>query len=214
MRIVNYTDYSTEQLRKVFSMCLAEVNKTDRLPSKDLIIEVKWQRGQPIEGRGIAGRAYIGKVFSRRYKVKGTNFYGFMVKMLLPKTPWKKETKLWGMEEGYDFSQRIAEVFIHELGHCLGIRGHNSKRNGATFEDCFGPWIWNNIGNEKTPICIEERARRVVVDIRYKRYQQAIENLKRAETRLKRAQTLKHKWEHTVKYYEKTLGVEKEEHNG
>jgi len=210
MRVVNTTTYNTKQLRRLFSLCLAEVNKTDRLPSKELLVEVKWTRGEPIDGRGIAGRAYIGKVFSRRYKTKGASFYGYMVKMLLPKKPWSESTKHLCADEGYDFSQRVAEVFIHELGHCLGIKVHHWKRNGATFEDCFGPWIWNNTSNEKTPVCIEEQAQRVRVDIRYKRYQQALENLKRAETRLKRARTIKTKWEHKVAYYERELGIEKE----
>ena len=114
----------------------------------------------------------------------------------VPKESFEKTTVSDKSE--LDFSQCIADTYIHEVGHNLGAK--HSHRN--TCENYYREWILANISNEKFPVVKKEVKQAVKVDVRYKRYQSALLNFRKAETRFKRAKTLFSKWKSKVLYYE------------
>jgi len=102
-------------------------------------------------------------------------------------------------------SRRVARVFLHEVGHCLGKKHFR----GVTFENCFEPFICG-INDERFPLPFMEEKKAVTkADIVTTRFARAVANLHRAESRLKRARTLHKKWADKVKYYEKKMAASK-----
>lgn len=179
MKLTNKTHFSTAALRKLLTVCLREFRRREVNPWQLDHIEVTVMHGR---SKWIAGRAWINNRF---------------VRMILP----KKFTAY-----NVDAAQAFARVFIHELGHCVGMRhmkGHAGERE-------FKEWIRANIDEERFPLPIAESKRKPKGPLQEKRYLQAVANSKRAETRLKRAQTLAKKWRTKVRYYERALAAKRE----
>jgi len=179
MRVDNHTDWDTKQLRKLFAACLAEVRKTETHWSlARMSIRVKTHRSPYVGG----------------YAWHDSN--GIVMK--LPKEIPAE------IPQGFDFTQKIADTFIHEIGHC--ILGRKRKhRKGDIIEPVYRTWILETISMGKFPLEKIETPKRPKGEIVSDRYGRALVNLKKANTRLKRAKTLYDKWNRKVRYYEKKM---------
>jgi hypothetical protein len=184
MKVENTTKYETKNLRKIFALCAARVRRDEGKRweiGRGVNVKVRYNRG----GWWIGGYAYYHSTF---------------VAMKLPRVI-EKERK-YG-KHSLEFSQSVAETFIHELGHCLGVR---HKKSGDTIEEWYIDWIKAAISDERYPIGEKVIAKKMI-DVKTRRYELARINLAKAETRMKRARTLYAKWLRKVRYYEKALGA-------
>lgn len=180
MKLTNKTHYETRLLRKLLTVCLREFRRREGDPRQIRHLEVTVEHGR---SKWIGGRAYLN---------------GRFVRMILPKN-FERYTS-------GNAPQVFARIFIHELGHCVGMR----HMKGHAGEGEFWEWIRANIDEERFPLPIAESKRKPKGPLQEKRYLQAVANSKRAETRLKRAQTLAKKWRTKVRYYERALAAKRE----
>ena len=109
---------------------------------------------------------------------------------------WKVVGELDEME--FEHKKELGRTIIHEYYHNLGAKTQDAQnyRNDWTKN-------WNVDWVKDYPICKKPIILKPQVDIKLMRYQRAIKNLRRAETRLSRAKTLYKKWFGKVKRYEK-----------
>lgn len=138
-------------------------------------------------------------------------------KMKLP-SPDGGRFKKWIVQDGKPvqvpnpvgpwFAQSIARIFIHELGHCMGIK-HTRDGHCSTMERSYSDWIKETFTDEYTPQ-VQEPKEKPKQDLQMKRYRAALVNLKRATTRLKRATTITKKWRQKVQYYERAMAAKEE----
>jgi hypothetical protein len=192
MKITNKTHYDTESLRRLFTACLQEVQKTEKNPViSHPKVTVVYKRG---------GQSWVG---GYAYYNSGT------IKMKLPKA-WKARIGLYittlDSESFQDFSRKIADTFIHELGHCIGIHHKRTPDMWGlqTIERAYQGWLKENVDSARFPIPIQEKPKASKEDLTAKRYTKALGGLNRASRRLKRAQTLFKKWTAKVRYYERS----------
>ncbi len=181
MQIKNSTKFDDADLRRLFRRCITEVELVEQPRYRfyrihnHYTLEVKNSSYYGISGRAVNGKGGLG--------------LWMMIKI---PTKWQ--------EEGMNLEKKkmLARLIIHEYYHNLGFSYWD--RNGYK---CDSSKKWNvdwvegySIGYrvEKPKITTGERQQ--------ERYMKARENLKRAETRLKRAKTLFGKWQDRVKYYE------------
>jgi len=169
MKIVNETAWETKALRKLFAACLAEVRKTEKHPCTGNL-KVKVVWHK---SDWVGGRAGINSTW---------------MTMKIPRLVTSRT-----------FPQDVARIFIHELGHCLGINRH---RNYHTIEHLYSDWIKENISDTNYHLVMIDKPKRRKPDAEA-RLQNALKNLRTAQTRIKRAKTLLNKWVRRVKYYEK-----------
>jgi hypothetical protein len=184
MVIKNSTPWRTEDLRKLFRRCIREVERVEQ-PSKSFHQINKYYRWDILNGNhrwGFWGRASL-------------NGYWMMIKI----GTRQSSNEEYGDEMPLENKKQLARTIIHEYYHNLGFKNQdrNNYRSDFTKE-------WNVDWVSEYPIRKKEIAKQESVDIKFQRYQRAIENLRRAETRLKRAKTLYKKWLNKVKYYSKT----------
>ena len=195
LRVENDTCWSTRDLRKIFNKCLREVKKTEKHHSLNrLVVRVINHKAD-----WVGGRAWF-------------DSGAMVIKIPHPRKGVQDKEKIW-QSSGLDFAQSIAYVFIHELGHCIGIRpGGKVHRKYMTIEGPYMDWIRETFSNEKTPVKFKIPVPKAKPGDAEK-YASAIKNLKKANTRLKRAVTIQKKWDKKVKYYEKKMAA-KEKDNG
>lgn len=191
MEIKNSTKWSTEDLRKLFRRCAKEVDKVEK-PSfpfhernKHFQLDIKNS-----SYRGISGRAYLNGYW---IGIKIVCSYGSEIKDDEIEKGWQIVRDL-----NIDEKTQLARLIIHEYYHTIGFKYHDKNNYKHDFTQ-----KWNVDWVKDYPIRKKEIALKPKVDIKLKRYQQAIENLRKAETRLKRAKTLHNKWKIKVKYYQK-----------
>lgn len=92
----------------------------------------------------------------------------------------------------------LAKVFIHEMGHNLGLRHKEMVSQWNIVLESF-PREWKD--KHLYPI-IKEKKKLTTNELQRERYQHAQKMLTKAQTRFKRAKTIERKWKEKVKYYE------------
>ena len=180
VKIVNTTDWNTAALKKLFIFCLQEVRKCEgkKWNLRQLRVKICYCRGSCV-----GGSAYLNSD---------------SMKMKMPRGDIEHFSF-----EGNDKAKEIADTFIHELGHIIGL-GHDKKKN--TMEHLYESFIKDKIDEQRFPI-FKTMKTKVKVDLRAKRFQLAQKNLDRAQTRFKRAKTILNKWLQQVRYYEKQFAM-------
>jgi len=93
--------------------------------------------------------------------------------------------------------ENICYVFLHELQHTRGY--HHGQFSGVVLRDMAKVIAPGYVLTEKINIKKEKP------DVQQIRYNRAVTNFGKAETRLKRAKTIYKKWAQKVKYYEKVF---------
>jgi len=205
MKIVNKTQWNTLDLKKLLTRTLNEYEKVEgQFPDyqrKRLTVEITTGR--------FSGYAYYNSHYARVRIPKPE-----------PRLPpwWKKadfekpenQEFIEQQERGYqkmiaNMSEKIADVFMHELDHCKGYR-HKQMPGGGY---CLQKDVEFAKEYEIRPKAVQARPKR---DLQRERYNHAIEMVKEAEKRIKKlksytklAKTILKKWEGRVKYYEKEL---------
>lgn len=187
MKIKNQTQWQTKQLRKIFMVCLNKIRKDEQgifNPQElsrmaDLQILIKWHKTT-----WVGGFAYYN---SRTMCIK------------MP----RRES----LYSDFPLQRRTASTFIHELGHCLGMR-HN---NHNTFEQYYDEWVNETFTSGAYPLgyYLEKQELEVKINLRESRYQKALKFQDRAVRKLENARKGLKKWTNKVKYYERALAVAK-----
>lgn len=181
MEIKNSTKWSTDDLRKLFRRCVKEVDKVEK-PSFPFHKRNKHFQLDILNSNrsGFSGRAIL-------------NGYRIMVKIPMSVSLVKDENQIHITDR-----EKLAKVMIHEYYHTIGCMGQdkNNYKNDWTKR-------WDTDFVKDYPIREKVIVKKPKADIRLVRYQRAIKNLRRAETRLKRAKTIHCKWKNKVKYYQK-----------
>ena len=140
MKVINNTGYDTKQLRTLFARCLGEVRKREgaRWQIQKQAVNVIYQR----KSLGKSAEWIGGEAFLR------SNY-------LTMKLPHEKFEKTIVQDKAnLDFTQCIADTYIHEIGHCFGqkhirVEGYPAR---STMEHLYREWILENISEEKYPI--------------------------------------------------------------
>lgn len=228
MVIKNSTPWSTADIRKLFRRCVKEVDKVEkpRFPfhrrNKSFQLDVmNTSRGRShgratIDGYWIMIKIPKDWILKLEYPKKpnaiceetGRAIYYAFNSNLDSIRVGKNNTKpldryYWDVvgeldELELEHRQELARLMIHEYYHTIGSKSidHKNYKNDFTKN-------WNVDWVKDYPIGKKEVVQEPQVDIKLVRYQRAIENLRRAETRLRRAKTLHKKWRDKVKYYER-----------
>jgi hypothetical protein len=192
MKIINNTHWNTSDLRKIFSACTREVIRREgrRPVLLDQYVRVKKTK------KWVTGRAW---------------YHTGSIHMLIPSVE-KVGDGMWYATID-QMIRSIARIFIHEIGHNLGVR--HTKARGTyrlTIEQHFSEWIAEEFADGRYPLGWSPPVKKVqTAPLQEQRYAKAVVNLKRAETRLKRAQTIAKKWRTKVRYYERALAAKKDD---
>jgi len=180
MKIKNKTAYDTRRLRAVLIACAREVWKREGshyIKPKNLHVDVHYHRG----ASWVGGYAWY-------------NSSSIVLKLPRP-------TRLYRYKEPLAFERNVADVFIHELGHCLGIKGHRNGRHD-THEHLYQDWIAAAVFE---PIGLAEVRQKPKPDLRTQRYEHAKRTAEKHQRNLNRTKTLLKKWQRRVRYYERTM---------
>ena len=179
MKIKNSTSWDDNDLRKLFRKCVQEVEKVEQPPSL-----------YRFKGRH--------KYFT--LEVQNTDYYsmrgratlkGYWILIKIPKRYSEKEMPT-------DIKEKLARLMIHEYYHTLGSKRQDRRNYKSDFTAKWEvPWVKDISIKEKQVI------KKPKQDIKEKRYLQAVNNLEKAKTRKKRADTILKKWKKKVSYYEK-----------
>lgn len=208
MKIDNRTKWSTDDLRAIIAACL----KSRGVPSTGLEVEVVSSK-QRISGRAVIGRWRVGFVWKK--EPPKVLVYGEWMLLRLP-NPSKASAKRKGYTESPVAAQRtladgfwteqdarrrmtFACVVDHEVAHLQGLRHEEMSDD---LHHCTQPTPW--LGELQLR---EESAE--VVDVaaaRSDRAEHARAMLAKAETRLKRAETIAKRWRRRVAGYERNGG--------
>jgi len=214
MRIINSTRWESAGLRKIFGACLKELRrregKTIR-PSKRWRISVVDHRTNWVGGFAY----YDSTTLTMKLPLPDGERFRRIRGNKIKSWPPKKSERLI-LKPNVKFSQEVADVFFHELGHCIGVRHSQAQRvdwetgrdvcRGATIERQFMAWIQETI-TEDFILQEEVEAQAPKKDVIADRHGRAVANLKRAETRHKLATTLLKKWRKKVRYYEAKIAA-------
>ena len=183
MKIKNSTPWNDNDLRKFFRKCVQEVEKVEKPSYKfkdrhsSFILEIMntdWN---------IRGRATV-------------NGYWIMVK--IPKM-WIEMPKIKAEKQMREKQKEdLAKLMIHEYYHTIGHKSQDRGNYKYDFTKNWNvSWVRDYLIREKVKVI------KTKTDIKQKRYQQALQNLTKAKTRKKRADTLYKKWRDKVAYYER-----------
>ena len=226
MLIKNHTKWNTADLRKLFGRCIQEVRKVeDRGKNKGIVIELKNGNNYRYSSENaIGGRAHLGwykmmikigvnvgfEIIDREPdKIEGDKMIYFFKKgneksgvhYSAPVNSKKltergKERK----EMSFESRKRLAQVFIHEYYHNLGMRSQDRKnyRNDWTKRYDVSFVKDYTIGLEE----VKPKAQR---DLQMERYQKVMKYVKVYQNKAKRAQNLLKKWKQKQNRYEKIL---------
>ena len=199
MRVFNETKYSTEDLRRIFAACVTKLRVTEGSAVSGLRVSVI---DHAHGANWIGGYAYY---HSKRLTLKMPK------KVRRDPEGWLQAVKTrrnwWDDKATTDYvlsvtAAKVADVFLHEVGHCLGT--HHCK--GETIETAFADWVKSTFNNNDAfPLRLKSE---LVVpkqkpDIKLVRFERAKLNLAKAETRFKRSKTILGKWKSRVRYYSK-----------
>ncbi len=211
MKIENSTRWTTGSLRKIFGACMKELRRRE---GKTLKPFDRW-RIAVVDHRTfwVGGYAYYNSTaLTLKVPVPDGQRFRRTISPIKRWPPKKSEVKI--LPPDLKFSQEVADVFFHELGHCLGVRHVTARQErvsdgrpfcvGVTIELSFRKWIQEAITEDF--ILVEKITTAPTRDFQIERQLRAVANLKKAETRHKRATTLLKKWRKKVRYYDKIRG--------
>jgi hypothetical protein len=120
---------------------------------------------------------------------------GHWIMIKIPRDWDKTEQEL-----SFDHKILLARLIIHEYYHTIGFRYHDKRNYKNDFTEKWEvDWV------KDYPIKQKQIIIKPKIDIREKRYQQAIKNLALATTRKKRSETIYKKWRDKVAYYQRQL---------
>jgi len=184
MKIINKTDWKTEDLKRILTKALNEDDKIEgryRYRSQ-LEIEIVYSKGP---------RKWVVESYKRRnleipehWLYSGYAYFnGNLMRLRIPKEKIKKVI--------------LAKIFIHEMGH---IRGYRHSGMGR-WTEIDVPWI----KDDEYQIRKKEVNKKPREDLQLKRYNHVIEMIREKEKILKRLRNQIRKWNQKRKYYERIL---------
>ncbi len=175
MVIKNSTPWDSTDIRKLFRRCAKEVDKVEQ-PRYPFHRKNKSFELDVLNSSQCRGRATVG---------------GYWIMIKIPRD--------WALKDELEFDnkQELARLIIHEYYHSIGVTSID-RRNYR----CDVSRNWDVDWVNDYPIRKKQIIDKPKTDIRMLRYQRALVNYRKAETRLKRAKTLYGKWKQKIKYYE------------
>ena len=175
MIIENHTEWKTEDLRRLFSECCDRIG----IEKAHRVVKVFYRR---THSDGIDGRAFL---FSDRMTIK------------LPNMVWTKGTD--GTSELMKLetldSVELAQVFMHEAHHNLGLTHEDMVDHGELDADWATPFIINRAKKGAVPR----------VDRPNLRYQNILNRIDEKKSKIKRLENALKKLLRRKSYYEKRL---------
>jgi hypothetical protein len=187
MKIINRTDYSTRALRWLITQTHRRVSKVEGRPAplwRHLRVEVVYGR----TGYG-TGWATLG---------------GARMRLRL-----RRPTVSDGAVITAHATTDAASLIQHEIYHTLGFNHHGARRLPAIpREDASGQgfsWAVLTIGQHLPVKQKHPRIRQDANSIRRRRYEHTLIQIKRWQTKLKRAQTALAKLQRRRRYYERLV---------
>lgn len=182
MKINNSTHWNTRQLKRLILAVAKEEMDAEYL--KSYLVTAKYRH---FHDRGALGRATYG----------------------IPRNPGRRMT-LYLPKPGREFDPVLwAHVVAHEFAHSRGIR-HSQMRGSKRYSYVSGwrehyAWAKDYVVAPKAPRVVQ------IISKQEERYQRVIANLKRWQTKLKRAQNAIKKLTRQQKYYERAMAAKKAE---
>ena len=174
MQIFNSTKWNTDDLRKLFSEAKRRIDVGHKKAGDRVCKKLRVDVRNKNWG-SINGWGYIG--------------YGRMSIII------GKDYSL----DNPEAVEHIAKTFTHEYHHNLGYRSIDRRNYKCDFTKKFDySWV------KDFQIRLAEPKIKEPVNHQLLRYESALANFRKAETRMKRAKTLFNKWYSKIKYYEKT----------
>ncbi len=183
MKVTNQTNYDTRYLRSLFTKC----EKHEGTNYKYRNVKVIYSRSGRIGGYAWYNSHSVVMKLPKRQAIKTINYY----------------TRKKGSEEHGAWSHSVAQVYIHEVGHNLGLH-HKDMPSSETINIS---WLSNEICplkkiNPSKPNIIEARAAKA-----QKKLNEWVKKLNRAKTYAK-------KYQKKVKYYEKKMAASQNKKQG
>ena len=193
MKIVNKTQWRTEDLRKLFLAGMRERGTTH-----DLTVTVGYSRTGRVTGRARYGRFYdkvgphaLGSAFRTRY-VPG---HTMTIRLPAPGRVWKLRV------DGRWPEQEIAAVFMHELAHNLGVRHRDMHPD---LRHCKQEITWAD-----PTLSIRKAEPKLKPDKAITREEHSREKVVELTSRIKRLTTQLRKWKDKVRYYDRKKAAAK-----
>jgi len=181
MKILNSTRWDTKDIEKLFKRIVREVDRVEkpcmpfRRRAKFYVLTIENRHN----GFAMNGHARLGG-------------YSMYLKLGTEKSKGLNEMD-------FETKQKLARMIIHEYWHNLGYTLQDKNNYKCdTSDNCNVDYI------KEYPIRLKSIMKEPKIDIKLQRYQRAIQNLTKAETRYKRAKTLFQKWSKQVNRYQKT----------
>ena len=190
LKMHNKTEWSGRELRKLFLAALKAEGAGNAKRCYNIHVEY---RTSPCYTLGVTGMARLD---------------GSTIWMYLP-TPARLASHLYpsSAEPCYEtkdkFVKQVAKVFVHELGHNLGLKHKEMVRVSSIDVS----WSAGMVLTHKRP------APKVKKDLQVVRSENAKRHLAEHEKKLKREQGLVRKWRKKVRYYEKALNKKRAANN-
>jgi len=185
MKIINKTNWNTNDLKKIIIKALNEDDKVEGKFTRrnKLEITIKHSKGYP--SWVVDSYKRNGKELAPRQRYSGCAYLnGNRMRLCVPR-------------EAFIVSQFV-RLFTHEMSHIRGIRSH---RLIGDVDSKDLEWTRNySVGLEKTNV-------KPKVDLQIKRYEHVLAALEIKKTQLKRLQNQIKKWTQKKNYYENVLSA-------
>lgn len=178
MKIINKTNYDTRYLRSLFIKC----EKHEGTNYKYREVEVRYSHSWRVGGYAYYNSRYIVMKLPKRHTIKISEYY----------TGKKRE------EEQGAWSQRVAQTYIHEVGHNLGLH-HKDMPNSSMIDVS---WLSDELLPLKKLKATKPKPN--IIEVRANHAQNKLDEWNK---KLIRAKTFVKKYRKKVKYYEKKMAA-------
>ena len=178
MKITNKTQYDGRYLRRLFLECERHIFTTylRHSESKYRVVTVKYH------------------THKNNHSVGGFAFYNSQTLTITLPRPRKELTLPMFVR-----SQRVAQVYLHEVGHNLGLR-HKQMIPSSNIKVAWLP-------EETVPLkTVKEKPKQNIVEARAVKAQKKLEEW---QGKVRRANKLVKKYQRKVRYYEKKMAATK-----